>query len=202
MAARQGWREGSWEAYIEHLQYHYQANGLEDDARKKSILMSVCGSETFTILMNLAMPRTTMDLTHSEIMAALKEHCEPTPSFIVSRFNFYMRRQTSTQSLSALMAHLKHVAQHCQFGATFVDMLRDLLVVGVEQDQICRHLFAERTLTFSIAEDIAIAQTKMLQILLAPSLTSLELTCHLSIVWNNIQPEHPMPKRLEGGWCW
>jgi len=84
--------EGSWEAYIECLQYYYQANGTEDDARKKVILMSVCGSETFTILKTLAMPRTTMDLTHAELVAAMEEHCEPTPSVIVSRFNFYMYR--------------------------------------------------------------------------------------------------------------
>ena len=59
--------EASWEVYIEHLQYYYQANGIENDARKKAILMLVHGSETFTILKNLAMPRTTMDLTHAEL---------------------------------------------------------------------------------------------------------------------------------------
>jgi len=81
-------REASSEAYIERLQYYYQANGIEDDVRKKAILMSVCGSETFTILKNLTMPRTTMDLTHAELVTALKKHCEPTPLVIVSRFNF------------------------------------------------------------------------------------------------------------------
>jgi len=40
----------------------------------------------------------------------------------------------------------------------------------------------------------------MLQILLTPSNNSLELTCHLSIAWNNIQPENPTPKRLETAW--
>ena len=141
----------------EHLQYYYQANGIEDDARKKAILMSVCGSEMFTIAKNVAMPRTTMDLTHAELVAAVKEHCEPTPSVIVSQFNFYMCCQTSTQSILAFIAHLKHLAQHCQFGITFDDMLGDLLLVGLEQDQIRRCLFTDRTLTFSSAMDIAIA---------------------------------------------
>jgi len=36
-------------------------------------------------------------------------------------------------------------------------MLRDLIVVGMEQDRIRRRLLAERTLTFSSAKDIAIA---------------------------------------------
>ena len=62
-------REASWKAYIEHLQNYYHANGIGDDARKKAILMSVCGSETFTFLRNLAMPRTTMDLTHAKRLA-------------------------------------------------------------------------------------------------------------------------------------
>ena len=73
---------------MESRQYYYQADGKEDDAKEKVILMSVCGSERFIILKNLAMPRTTMDLTHAELVAAMKEHCEPTPSVIVSRFNF------------------------------------------------------------------------------------------------------------------
>ena len=34
-------REGSWEGYIELLQYYYQANGIEDDAKNQAILMSV-----------------------------------------------------------------------------------------------------------------------------------------------------------------
>ena len=41
-----------------------------------------------------------------------------------------MCRQTSTQSISAFIAHLKHLAQHCQFGTTFHDTLRDLHIVG------------------------------------------------------------------------
>uniref|UniRef100_A0A8C4Q4Q2 Uncharacterized protein n=1 Tax=Eptatretus burgeri TaxID=7764 RepID=A0A8C4Q4Q2_EPTBU len=153
-------REGSWEAYIEHRQYYNHANNIEDDAKKKAILMSVYGSKTFTILKNLVIPRTTMDLTPAELVAAMKEHCEATASVIVSRFNFHMCRQTSTQSISAFIAHLKHLAQHYQFDATFHDMLRDFLIVGVEQDQIHWCLLAERILTFSISKDVAMCVDK------------------------------------------
>ena len=40
----------------------------------------------------------------------------------------------------------------------------------------------------------------MLQILLAPSLISLELICHLSMVRNNMQSENLTPKHLETAW--
>jgi len=100
--------------------------------------------------------------------------------------------QTSTQSISAFVAHLKHLAQHFQFGTTFNDMLRDLVIVGVKQDQMCRRLLSEGILLPVLRTSLSqwSLQAKMLQMLLAPSLTNGELTCHLSIAWNNIQTEN------------
>ncbi|KAI2646968.1 Nucleoside diphosphate kinase, mitochondrial [Labeo rohita] len=46
---------------------------------------------------------------------------------------------------------LKKLAQHCEFGATLPQMLRDRLVCGVNDDRMQRRLLSEVELTFEKA---------------------------------------------------
>ena len=85
---------------------------------------------------DLITPREIKDVVYIDMKEALKDHCDPTPSVIISRFHFYLARQQHRQSIADFIAHLKKLAQHCTFGNTIDDMLRDLLVVGLADDRI------------------------------------------------------------------
>lgn len=94
---------GDWDTYSERLEYYFEANGIQDPGKKKAVLLSVCGGETFSLLKDLVTPHSLRDKSYEELSLSLKEHCNPTPSVIVERFNFYMCRQQPTD----VIAHLK-----------------------------------------------------------------------------------------------
>ena len=85
----------------------------------------------------------------------MKDHHQPPPSFIVQRFNFNMRSQKEGETVSAFVAGLRRISEHCKFEATLDDMLRDRLVCGVRDKRLQQHLLAEANLTFKIAMEVS-----------------------------------------------
>ena len=55
------------------------------------------------------------------------------------------------------VAELRRLAEHCNFGDSLNNMLRDRLVCGVSDQRVQRRLLAEAKLTFQKAYDIALA---------------------------------------------
>ena len=53
------------------------------------------------------------------------------------------------------MAELRKLAEHCEFGDSLNEMLRDCLVCGINDHQIQRRLLSEPKLSFSQALQIA-----------------------------------------------
>lgn len=69
----------SWSSYTERLGYYFTANDVQDDDKKKAILLTVCGPATFELLKSLLQPSTTNDKTYSEIIKVLSDHFSPAP---------------------------------------------------------------------------------------------------------------------------
>ena len=55
------------------------------------------------------------------------------------------------------LAKLRRLSEHCEFGITLDEMLRDRLVCGVRDIRIQRRLLAEPKLTLKRALDLALA---------------------------------------------
>jgi len=64
----------------------------------------------------------------------LKDHYNPRPSEIVQRYKFNSRTRKNGETVADFVAESKKIAQHCEYGATLSQMLRDRLVCGVNDD--------------------------------------------------------------------
>ena len=49
------------------------------------------------------------------------------------------------------------MAQHCKFGDAFLDLLRDRIVCGINDEHVQRRLLAEKELSFDKALELAIS---------------------------------------------
>ena len=92
-----------------------------------------------------------------ETLEKLENHYSPKPSVIVERFKFHSRSRLERENVAEFVAGLRRHSEHCRFGTTLEDMLRDRLVSGMSDDRIQRRLLAERELTFEKAVEIATA---------------------------------------------
>ena len=97
------------------------------------------------------------ETTYANILEKITEHYAPKPSAIVQRFKFHTRERQPGESIPVYIAALRAIAEHCAFGDTLADMIRDRLVCGVNDKNIQRRLLQEADLTYKTAHDIAIA---------------------------------------------
>ncbi len=135
------------------------ANDVERDAGKqRAILLSVCGSKTYALLRDLLQAAKPAETTFKKIVDTLEKQFSPKPSKKVERFKFYSRNRNEGEGVAANVAELRKLTEHCNFGETLPEMLRDRLACGINDKKIKRKLLAERELTLKKAEEITLGE--------------------------------------------
>ena len=109
------------------------ANKICEEARKKAILLSSGGAETYSLLRNLVAPAKPSEKSYNELVRVMNEHQNPKPSVIMERYKFDKSDRQPGESIPFYVTELKHLSEHCEFGVTLEDMIRDRLVCGVRR---------------------------------------------------------------------
>ena len=78
-----------WDSYVERVDRYFEANGIVDEAKKWSILLSVCGAKTYDLAQSLMAPSKPTEQTYQQLTELLKAHYNPRPSAIMQRCKFY-----------------------------------------------------------------------------------------------------------------
>ena len=161
-----------WSSYMDRLGFYFEANDISADTnavnKQRAILLSVIGTDTYTLLRSLTAPRKPAELTYKELCDLLSSHFEPKPNAILQRYNFYSTYRKQGQSVKDFVGELKGLARNCDFGKTSTGVnlteklileenLRDRLVCGVADTAIQRRLLGESDLSFDKAFQLALA---------------------------------------------
>lgn len=133
------------------------ANDIEDDTKKRSVLLSVCCAKTLSTLRSVLAPTQPSTVTYANTVAALKRHYSPAPSEIAQHFRFHNCKQKPNQSISNYIAELRHLSVHCTFGDQLDAMLCDRIMCGFVDESLQQCLLAEPMLTFKETEEKALA---------------------------------------------
>lgn len=72
-----------WTEYEERLGHFFSANDITEEAKKRSILLSVCGAKTYKLIRNLTTPRKPGEVPYNDIVQLVANHHNPKPSVIV-----------------------------------------------------------------------------------------------------------------------
>ena len=115
------------------------------------------GSRTYGLLKSLTAPVKPATLKFDEIVQVLTDHLAPKPLVIAERFRFYKRAQGPDESISAYVAALRRLTQHCEFGTFLEDAMRDRLVCGLRASHIQKRLLSEPKLTYKRALETALS---------------------------------------------
>jgi hypothetical protein len=144
----------TWQLYVERLTQFYEANDVKALGKKRAILLTVCGAETFKLISSLVAPAKPGEKSFDELIKITNKHFHPTPSVIVERFKFYSKVRQPGQSVSQFVVELRHLTRHCEYGESLNDMLRDRFVCGINDERMQRRLLSESNLTFAKAMEI------------------------------------------------
>ena len=78
----------------------------------------------------------------------MNEYQNPNPSVIMGRYKFNKKDRKPGESIPFYVTELKRLSEHCDFGVTLQDMIRDKLVCGVRSPKIQQSLLAETDIKF------------------------------------------------------
>ena len=134
-------------AYIKCLEQYLAANKIEDVDQQRAVLLSVCGPATYQLIYSLVSPKKPAELKFKDIAEIVQKHHDPKPSVIVQRYCFSTRYCCVGESVSTYVEELRQLSNHCDFGYSLQQMLRDRLVCGIEDPEIQRRLLGEPDLT-------------------------------------------------------
>ena len=144
-----------WPIYVEQLQHYFVANDVTDAGKKRSILLTVCGTPTYKLLRSLVKDGNLSATPYTELVKLLKDHYTVKTSVIVRRFHFNMWTRASGESIASYVAALRELALHCEYKDKLPEMLRDRLVCGMNHTGIQHKLLAETDLTYDRAYTLA-----------------------------------------------
>ena len=105
------------EEWIELLEAWLWSNNVEEDGRKRSVLLTSLhvhgvGSKGYHTLRALLQPHKPTEKSYKECVDLLKSHYAPKPSEIVLRYRFYTRTQKPDETVSQFIAGLCQLSEN------------------------------------------------------------------------------------------
>ncbi|KAF0291213.1 hypothetical protein FJT64_010636 [Amphibalanus amphitrite] len=162
--------EESFGGYARRLEQFFVVNDLlipDDkkaavsvDAKRRAVLLTALEPDTFSLLEDLLAPAGVAEVTCARIIEVLTSHFEPDESVILSRHRFHTCSREDTETVSAFLSRLRHLARPCQFtccAGILEEMLRDRFVSGIRNERLQSRLLSEKNLTLQSATAIATA---------------------------------------------
>jgi len=164
-------KKDEWEQYIERIEQFFLANELGEivptdnnaaavtkrQEKRKAILLSLIGPETYSLLRNLVSPDKPADKSFHDITTALQNYYAPKPSSTVQRFKFNTTIRKPGESVAQFLSALRKVAEHCEF-TDLQERLKDQFLYGIQNDRMKKRLLQQENLTLQKAYDLALAQ--------------------------------------------
>ena len=155
-------QSGDIECYLERLNQHFIALDIpitaDTAARRRAILLSSIGAETYKTLRDLCFPDAPHEKDLGALVDLLKKHYKPHRLVVAERFRFHSFKQGVGQTITEYAAQLKELATHCHFeGDQLKQSMRDRFICGMSSEGIQQKLLS-KDYTFDQALNIALAE--------------------------------------------
>ena len=120
----------AWPIYEEQVHVFFRANDTPEE-KQRDIFLASCGTQVFSLLLDLLKPATPHTKTLSELLTTLRSHFSTASATLMERFRFNNRSRREGESLGQFVAALRGLASTCAFGDQLDSLLRDRFVCGI-----------------------------------------------------------------------
>ena len=122
----------NWEFFKQQWQDYEVATGLDQKSQaiRVATFRSVMGKDCLQIFLNLNFGDEEITITSS--LSALEDYFLPKRNVVYERYVFNSCIQTPEETVDGYVNRLRKLASSCQFGTLTEEMIRDRLVIGIE----------------------------------------------------------------------
>lgn len=123
-----------WLNYVQRLEIYFKRNSVNDDVKKKAVMLCIVGSENYKLIRELSAPLTPADKSYEQLKHLISKHLKPAPkqtNIIAERYAFNTRNRKPMESVYSYVEELKTLGKPCEYGNMLDDMVRDRLVCGI-----------------------------------------------------------------------
>ena len=143
-----------WEFFKQQWTDYEVATGLDKQEQKIWLVTfrSTMGKECLQIFLNLKL--TTEEEDIDECIKALEASFKPKRNIVYERYLFNMCQQNSGETMDSYVNRLQKAASTCQFGTLTEELIRDRLVIGLQDHSTKLRLLKEENLDMNKALNI------------------------------------------------
>ncbi|XP_076830306.1 uncharacterized protein LOC143476162 isoform X2 [Brachyhypopomus gauderio] len=143
----------NWKRFKQSFELYSLAIGLETEERKVALLQTVAGRAALDVYNTFVFTEEEKD-NYEVVMKKFEEYCTPRKNETYERYVFRNRLQKESESFEQYVTDLRLKSQSCNFEALRDSMIRDQIVIGVQDNKIRMQLLKETKLTLEKAIDI------------------------------------------------
>ena len=140
----------NWAYFRQTFENFIVAIDCKKEEQATAILKSIMGKDCAKILKRLNLTDEELKVSKS-ILDALEKHFEPQRNTIYERYIFNCAVQLDSETVDDFILRLRNLASTCQYGALHDELLRDRIVVGVNDNGARSRLLREKKLTLDQA---------------------------------------------------
>lgn len=137
----------NWEFFKQQWQDYEVATGLDQKSQavRLATFRSVMGKECLQLFLNLNFG--TEAVTITSVLQALEDDFLPKRNVVYERYVFNSCIQTPEETVDCFVNRLRKLASSCQFGTLTEEMIRDRLVIGIQDKRTKARLLREKVLS-------------------------------------------------------
>lgn len=144
--------------FLEILEQYFQANGISDNKKQASVLLTSVHSSIYKIIRSICDPDLPSQKTFSDLCLILKNQFTPHVPIFRKRIHFYSINQEETENVNEWFVRVKEAALDCKFGAHLNDFVKDRFVSGMKSGAVLDRL---------CEEDVSITLDKLVKLALS-----------------------------------
>ncbi|XP_077544872.1 uncharacterized protein LOC144158088 [Haemaphysalis longicornis] len=104
-----------WPAYQVRLEAFFEGNGITEDKKKRSLLVTALSTHTDDVLSGRCAPDKANELSYPQVVALLQQHFSSQLNEIAQSYKFFTRNQLPGEPVKDFIVAIRQIADTCNF---------------------------------------------------------------------------------------
>lgn len=139
----------NWRRFKRNFEIYLNASGIigKGESTKINTFLNAIGEEAVEIFDTFTLTEEQKG-SYTAVVKAFEDFCTPKKNTVYERFMFYQRKQSDGEPFDIFLMDIKRLVRSCEFGANENEMLRDQIVMGVNDKRLQIRLLEANNLTY------------------------------------------------------